>query len=249
MSDKSPICVLVSGGLDSDVLLAEFALKYKKVWPLYIRQGLVWEKVELYWLAKFINELHRTPHPNPLPQGERGRKKESPRPFWGRGSKGEGIQPLVVFSLPMSDVYGAHWSTGGKPAPGARSVDSAVYLPGRNMILSVKAAVFAAMRRIPILAIGSLDHNPFPDAAPAFYRRWGDVLGSGLGRRLKVIAPYRHLSKAEVIVRGRRLPLELSFSCIAPRGKSHCGRCNKCAERRRAFKAAGVKDQTIYASD
>ena len=26
----------------------------------------------------------------------------------------------------------------------------------------------------------------------------------------------------------------------------HCGRCNKCAERRRAFRAAGVEDRTVY---
>ena len=31
---------------------------------------------------------------------------------------------------------------------------------------------------------------------------------------------------------GRGLPLELTFSCIAPVAGQHCGRCNKCAERR-----------------
>ena len=69
-----------------------------------------------------------------------------------------------------------------------------------------------------------------------------------LGKPIKIEAPYRQLSKENVIARGAELPLELTFSCIAPRGTEHCGRCNKCAERRRAFKRAGVKDKTIYAS-
>jgi 7-cyano-7-deazaguanine synthase len=146
----------------------------------------------------------------------------------------------------MEDLYGAHWSTGKKSVPGARSPDRAVYLPGRNMALSVKAAVFAAMRKIPVLALGSLDHNPFPDASPRFFKEWGKALGAGLGTRLQVVAPYRSLSKKEVIRRGARLPLHLSFSCISPKGKWHCGRCNKCAERRRAFRAAKVKDKTVY---
>src|SRR5262249_21354750 len=120
-------------------------------------------------------------------------------------------------------------------------------LPGRNLALSVKAAVFAVMKKASVIELGSLDHNPFPDASPGFFKSWGKALGKGLGARLQGMAPYRKLSKAQVIRRGARLPLELSFSCIAPKGKKHCGRCNKCAERKRAFRAAGVLDKTIYA--
>jgi len=45
---------------------------------------------------------------------------------------------------------------------------------------------------------------------------------------------------------GRNLPLKLTFSCISPVSGQHCGRCNKCAERRRAFADAGVPDPTDY---
>ena len=40
------VCVLVSGGLDSDVLAAELARRGPVV-PVYVRQGLAWEAVEL----------------------------------------------------------------------------------------------------------------------------------------------------------------------------------------------------------
>jgi len=235
MPGKSSICVLVSGGLDSDVLLGELAVQNKNIWPVYIRQGLAWEKVELYWLRRYLKRIRdlgltRPPH---------GRADE-------RLTCGARILNLRVFSLPMRDLYGRHWSTGNGAVPGRRSRDEAVYLPGRNLALSIKAAIFCAMNKIPVLAIGSLSHNPFPDASLSFLRSWGRLLAQGLGRPLRVEAPYRHRSKADVIRRGRHLPLELSFSCMAPKGNFHCGLCNKCAERRRAFKAAGVEDKTIY---
>ena len=222
----------MSGGLDSDVLLAEVAQRYTHVWPVYIRQGLTWEDTELYWLRRFLSSFRRKPESTIDPGFRRGDGK---------------IMPLTVLSVPMSDLYGVHWSTGRKPIPGGRTRDQAVYLPGRNLVLSVKAAVLAAMKKVPVLALGSLDHNPFADATPRFFHAWGKALGQGLGARLRVIAPYRKLSKVDVIRRGKHWPLELSFSCIAPKGRVHCGGCNKCAERRKAFHLAGIKDKTRYA--
>ena len=71
------------------------------------------------------------------------------------------------------------------------------------MILSVKAAVFAAMNKISMLALGPLDHNPFPDASPRFFRTWGKALSLGLAEPIKILAPYRHLSKVEFVRRGK----------------------------------------------
>ena len=44
---KRPVCALVSGGLDSMVLLDELAKRYRPVVPVYIRQGLAWERDEV----------------------------------------------------------------------------------------------------------------------------------------------------------------------------------------------------------
>jgi 7-cyano-7-deazaguanine synthase len=54
------------------------------------------------------------------------------------------------------------------------------------------------------------------------------------------------MTKRQVMQLGRELPLELTFSCIAPVGELHCGRCNKCAERQAAFHEAAIVDRTIY---
>jgi 7-cyano-7-deazaguanine synthase len=208
---KTSICALVSGGLDSCVMVAELARRYRRVYPIFIRQGLIWETTELRHLRRF---LRATPINH---------------------------QPLTILSLPVTDLYRNHWSTTGRKTPGAKSHDAAVYLPGRNLMLLSKAAVFCALRGIPAIALGTLAGNPFPDATPRFFRDFGRLAG------VRVITPLRQLSKTQVIRRGRALPLELSFSCIAPQHGRHCGRCNKCAERQHGFVAAGLPDPTRYA--
>jgi 7-cyano-7-deazaguanine synthase len=215
---QSTICVLVSGGLDSCVLLAEMARTHQKVFPVFIRQGLQWERAELFWLRKFLRRLNC-----------------------------RNIAPLHVIALPMGDVYGNHWSQTGKKVPGARSPDAAVYLPGRNLLLLSKTAVFCALRDIPHIALAPLNHNPFADASPGFFQDFQRLATDALGKAIRVSVPFRNLSKRHVIKRGKHLPLHLTFSCIAPRKRLHCGNCNKCAERKNAFRESGIRDATQYA--
>ena len=130
--------------------------------------------------------------------------------------------------------------------PDADSPDEAVYLPGRNVLLLSKALVWCHLHDVPALALAVLAANPFPDATPEFFAAFAEAVSRAVGGRVRVETPYAHLSKTEVLRRGRHLPLGLTFSCIAPVGGRHCGRCNKCAERRRAFVAAGIDDATEY---
>lgn len=216
------VCVLVSGGLDSAVLVHALAQRFERVFPLYVRAGLRWEPVEEYWLKRFLRAT--------------------------ASRNGDGvIRPLTMTRLPVGDVYGAHWSLTGRGVPGTRSADSAVYLPGRNLLLLSKAAVFCALREIPAVALGPLKGNPFPDATPDFFRGFARLASRALECPLRVLTPLAHLSKTQVIRSGRGLPLELTLSCMRPAGRRHCGVCNKCAERRRAFRAAGLPDRTAYA--
>lgn len=212
------VCVLVSGGVDSCVLLAELAIQYRQVFPLYIQAGLVWEGAELHWLRRFIAAF-----------------------------RNESVQELTVLSLPVADLYGAHWSVTGEGVPGYTSALHENYLPGRNLILLAKAAVFCTLHEIHAVALAPLQENPFPDTTEAFFRACEAVVREGLRLSWRVLTPFRHLHKAEVVQRGRRLPLELTFSCAQPVEVHHCGRCTKCAERQQGFREAGVPDPTAYA--
>jgi 7-cyano-7-deazaguanine synthase len=209
--------VLVSGGLDSAILSVDLLCDFQRVVPLYIRSGLRWEDAELPALGRFLSAVAR-----------------------------EGLEQLVILDEPIADVYGAHWSTSGAGVPGQDTPDEAVYLPGRNLLLTVKAAVWCRLREVDALALGSLGSNPFPDSTHAFFGKLETVLNQAMEGNLRLIRPFNQLHKTDVLLRGKELPLHLTFSCINPTQGIHCGTCNKCAERRKGFRDAGLADDTVY---
>jgi 7-cyano-7-deazaguanine synthase len=146
----------------------------------------------------------------------------------------------------VADLYGDHWSVTGRGVPGADTPDEAVFLPGRNVLLLSKAILWCHLHGVPAVALAPLESNPFPDATPAFFTAYQNVVNAAVGGSVRVLRPYLGLPKTEVMRRGRDLPLGLTFSCIRPAGDRHCGACNKCAERRRAFAGAGMSDPTEY---
>jgi len=227
--------VLFSGGLDSAVLLAEEAAR-GEVQPIYVATGLAWEAAE----------------------------RATADALLAGGSLRGRIRPLVSLTVDMRDVYEAtHWAVQGRP-PGYHTPDKEVYLPGRNIILLGKAGVYCAAAAIDRLVLGTLAHNPFPDATPEFRSAMARALSLGLAHRLQIDAPYANVRKADVIRRGAALgvPFELTLSCMSVSGTGlradgggqlsplklprHCGECSKCRERHDAFVEAGVIDPTEY---
>ena len=206
--------VLVSGGVDSAVLCVDLLREFRSVHPIYVRFGLRWEGVEERWLRRFLDAVTEA------------------RPT---------LHPLTVLDEPIAQVYGEHWSNAGRSGvPGAETADDAVYLPGRNVLLAAKAAVWCRLREVETLAFGILKGNPFPDSTPEFFDGLETTLNVAMSGRLRIIRPYATLSKTDVLARGAELPLELTFSCLNPVGERHCGACNKCAERNAAFSRAGI---------
>jgi 7-cyano-7-deazaguanine synthase len=110
----------------------------------------------------------------------------------------------------------------------------------------LKPAVWCWMHGIHHLALATLAASPFADATPAFFVQFEKMLQTAIGGRVEITRPFEQLTKKQVLEMGRHLPLGLTFSCLAPVGGMHCGHCNKCAERRRAFREIGMVDPTEY---
>ena len=127
------------------------------------------------------------------------------------------------------------------------SPDEAVFLPGRNALLLVKAAVWCQLNGIRQLLMAPLGTSPFEDAGPVFLAEFQAAMNRGSQQSLELKMPFAKLTKQQVMQRGKGLPLELTFSCISPVNNRHCGVCNKCAERKSAFATAGLVDRTRYA--
>ena len=225
--------VLLSGGLDSAVLIAEEAAS-GEVHPVYVSVGLAWEAAERAIVSRLLGRA----------------------PLDGR------VRPLVSLTVDMRDVYApAHWAVQGHP-PAYHTPDEDVYLPGRNVVLLSKAAVYCATTGIDRLVLGTLAHNTFPDATSDFCTTMARALSLGLDHPLRIDAPYASTRKADVIRRGAALgvPLELTLSCMNPpphqhqsaicnlQSAIHCGACSKCRERHDAFVEAGLRDPTAYAT-
>jgi 7-cyano-7-deazaguanine synthase len=219
-SSSGRLAVLVSGGVDSAILLAEALQQSQAVYPLYIQAGHFWEPAERDHLDRLLQAL-----------------------------AGPALQPLQVLDVPVADLYGQHWSFTGRGVPDAASADEAVFLPGRNVLLLAKAMLWCHVHAVPAVALAVLRGNPFPDATPEFFDLYSRAVNQAIGGCVEVQRPYALLSKMELMRRQPGLPFELTFSCIRPVGGKHCGRCNKCAERRRAFAAAGLADPTDYQAE
>ncbi len=215
---NTTIGVLASGGLDSAILVGHLLAHGRRVQPFYVRSRLHWEERELTAAKEFLAAV------------------ASPR-----------LAELVQFDLPVQDVYDGHWSLTGRGVPDAASPDAAVYLPGRNALLLLKPALWCRLHGIEDLALATLGSSPFDDAAPDFFASYESALVRSVGGPLRLLRPFAELDKRQVMELGRSLPLELTFSCIAPASGLHCGCCNKCAERIAAFRSIDAADPTRYA--
>ncbi|MCI0335226.1 MAG: 7-cyano-7-deazaguanine synthase [Planctomycetes bacterium] len=210
--------LLLSGGVDSAVLLDQLLDRGWRVVPIYVRTDCVWQSCELLAIERYLTAVARP-----------------------------SLMELVVLDMPLEDLYGNHWSFTGNDVPDEATPDEAVYLPGRNPLLLIKPVLWCVMHGIEHLAMATLANNPFDDARPEFFARFESMIRLAADANITIARPFDRLAKSRVMELGRHLPLELTFSCLSPADGLHCGGCNKCAERRLAFHRAGISDATKYA--
>lgn len=129
------------------------------------------------------------------------------------------------------------------------------YVPARNTIFLAHALAMAESIGARDIGIGvnAIDYSGYPDCRPSFVEAFERLanLATRAGvealergeRWVRVRTPLLELSKAAIVRRGRELgvPLERTISCYDPGAHGEpCGRCDACQLRDRGFRDAGA---------
>lgn len=131
------------------------------------------------------------------------------------------------------------------------------YVPARNTIMLSIALGWAEVLGAADIFCGvnAVDYSGYPDCRPAFIAGFQALANlatrAGVeGAGIRVHAPLQHLSKADIVREGVRLGVDFAATVSCYRADSQgraCGRCDACSLRARGFAAAGVADPTRYA--
>ena len=122
-------------------------------------------------------------------------------------------------------------------------------VPFRNGIMLAVAAGIAESNGLTKVLIANHggDHTIYPDCRPEFIAAMDAAVEAGTFARVRVVAPYTNISKADIARRGRALGIDYAetWSCYKG-GHVHCGTCGTCVERKEALREAGIEDNTPY---
>lgn len=138
--------------------------------------------------------------------------------------------------------------SGGEIPHGAydKSNMQCTVVPFRNgIMLSVCAGLAETLGCQQILLANHAgDHAIYPDCTPEFVTSMNEAIAAGTYTKTQLFAPYTHLTKREIALRGKALgvPYEHTWSCYEGKGM-HCGRCATCLERKEALEGF---DSTSY---
>lgn len=129
------------------------------------------------------------------------------------------------------------------------------YVPARNMIFLSYAASYAEAVGAQDIFIGvsEVDYSGYVDCRQEFIEAMEKAINLGTvcavedGRKIKIHAPFMHMSKAEEIKLGGSLGVDYAHTWSCYRGGTKaCGKCDSCRLRLKAFEEAGIKDPLEY---
>ncbi len=224
MSQKS-IIVILSGGLDSSTMLwhlqnSGFEIKEIITFNYGQRHNKEIQNAKLV-VEKFIKSFYKVHH-------------------------------QIVDMTNIGKLISKGSLTGGEDVP-HESYDAEsqriTIVPNRNMIfLSIAAGRAISINAETIgYAAHSSDYSVYPDCRPEFIELMNKTLHQGnLWNPIKLVAPFQHLSKIEVVKIGLDLnvPFHLTWSCYEGENVP-CLECGTCLERTEAFIANNVQDPAI----
>lgn len=224
---NGPAVVLLSGGMDSAVLL-----------------------------ACVLKTLGRGPvHALSFDYGQRHRRElECAR--WQAKTLGAAEYRAIDLGFVAGLVEGGTTLVqGGQDVPDLAELSESeldqppTYVPNRNMMLLSTAVAYAEARGIRDVFYGAQaqDEYGYWDCTQGFIERLNRVLELNRRDRVTVQAPFVGKKKSELVRLGEELGVDFSrtWSCYRG-GEIACATCPTCVERLKAFREAGATDPLAY---
>lgn len=124
-----------------------------------------------------------------------------------------------------------------------------VWVPGRNIVFTAIATSYAEATEAEKIIVGwDLEEAAtFPDNSREFLESFNQLLETGSLYEIEIEAPLIDKNKEDIVKLGFEVkaPLELSYSCYIGK-EEHCGFCESCMRRKRAFESADKTDLVKY---
>jgi len=212
--------VVLSGGMDSTVLLTDCVQKYDKVSAISFDYGSKHNGRELP-LARAVCKKLQVKH------------RVISLPFVGE---------LFFSSLLTS---GDDVPDGAYDEPTMKST----VVPFRNGIMLSIAAGYAESIGAAVIVLGSHagDHFIYPDCRPEFNETFAKAVGIGTDGKVSIEFPYAEMDKRDIGDLGRELDVEFCDTWTCYKGEDiHCGTCGACDERKYALRKNEGLDPTTY---
>lgn len=165
-------------------------------------------------------------------------------------AKNLGINHKVIDMSHLNEIYEGVTSLVDKDMDVTSLFTSPIIVPFRNgVFMAVTVAYADGLGANHIFYGAHASDEPFyPDCRREFYQAFEKAARLGTEKPFTILSPYSDTPKSglfkEAVEMG--VPLDETWSCYL-NGPIHCGVCESCNNRKKAFKEAGISDTTSYA--
>ncbi|MDD5686687.1 MAG: 7-cyano-7-deazaguanine synthase QueC [Elusimicrobia bacterium] len=98
-----------------------------------------------------------------------------------------------------------------------------------------------------LIGVNAVDYSGYPDCRPEYYKYFNKMLSVGTrDRNIKIETPIIYKTKKDIVKLGLKyaVPLELTWSCYSGE-KKPCGKCDACVLRAKGFSEANMEDPLL----
>lgn len=160
-----------------------------------------------------------------------------------------GIDHLAIDLSELKVIYEGVTSLVDESIPLTSTFTDPIIVPFRNGVFIAVAVAYAASIGSNHIFYGAhaSDENSYPDCREEFYKAFEKAAQLGTELPIQIDAPFGNQPKSELLRKGVELgvPYELTWSCYT-KSPTHCGECESCNNRKKAFIESGIKDKTKY---